>query len=175
MNVLMPDQRAHGKSEGKNITFGIKEREDCALWVEYILNRFGKDAKLVLVGLSMGAATVMMASDIVPEKNVKGIIADCGFSSPKSILTEVSRQMKYPPKIMYFFLKLSAKVFGRFDTDSQSAVKSLSSTRIPILFIHGENDKYVPCFMSRECYDACASEKEIFTRNACHHDGEERH
>ncbi len=162
LNVLLPDQRAHGKSEGKTITFGVKERYDCLSWVNYILNRFGKDTKIILVGLSMGASTVMMASDLAPQ-NVKGIISDCGFSSPKEILTEVARQMHLPAKAAYFFTRLSARVFGSFDPESSSATKSLKNTNIPTLFIHGEDDDYVPCHMSRLCFDACNSEKYILT------------
>ena len=165
----MPDQRAHGKSQGKTISFGVKERRDCALWVDYLTNRLGKDIKIILVGLSMGAATVMMASDIVPPENVKGIIADCGFSSPADILKEVAAQMHYPVKPTYFFLRLGARIFGGFDPEEHSAVKSLRHTSIPVLFIHGENDDFVPCRMSRECHDACASKKQIFTvKNAAH-------
>lgn len=169
LNVLMPDQRAHGKSQGKTISFGVKERRDCALWVDYLTNRLGKDIKIILVGLSMGAATVMMASDLVPPENVKGIIADCGFSSPADILKEVAAQMHYPVKPTYFFLRLGARIFGGFDPEEHSAVKSLRHTSIPVLFIHGENDDFVPCRMSRECHDACASKKQIFTvKNAAH-------
>ncbi len=168
LNVLLPDQRAHGKSGGKTITFGIKERFDCVSWTDYLIDRFGEDTKIILVGLSMGASTVMMASDIAPQ-NVKGIIADCGFSSPKDILTEVAEQMKLPPKAAYFFTRLSARMFGSFDTEGASAVKSVSNTDIPILFIHGENDDYVPCHMSKTCFDACKSEKYLLTvPNASH-------
>lgn len=168
LNVLLPDQRAHGKSGGKTITFGIKERFDCVSWTDYLIDRFGEDTKIILVGLSMGASTVMMASDIAPQ-NVKGIIADCGFSSPKDILTEVAGQMKLPPKAAYFFTKLSARMFGSFDTEGASAVKSVANTDIPILFIHGENDDYVPCHMSKTCFDACKSEKYLLTvPNASH-------
>ena len=168
LNVLLPDQRAHGKSGGKTITFGIKERFDCVSWTDYLIDRFGEDTKIILVGLSMGASTVMMASDIAPQ-NVKGIIADCGFSSPKDILTEVAGQMKLPPKAAYFFTRLSARMFGSFDTEGASAVKSVANTDIPILFIHGENDDYVPCHMSKTCFDACKSEKYLLTvPNASH-------
>lgn len=162
LNILMPDQRAHGKSEGQAITFGIKERYDCLEWVNYITNRFGKDTKIVLIGLSMGAATVMMASDIVPTQNVKGIIADCGFSSPKEILMKVSGEMKIPPRLAYFMLKTGALVYGGFNPDEASPVKSLAKTSLPVLFIHGEADTFVPCTMSHKCHEACVSPKEIF-------------
>ena len=163
LNVLMVDQRAHGKSEGNTITFGIKERHDCAMWVEYVKERFGSDVKIILIGLSMGAATVMMASDIVPYENVKGIIADCGYSSPKEILTEVAGQMKFPKKAAYILLKIGAMIFGGFNPDETSAVKALGNTKIPVLFIHGESDTFVPCQMSHDCHKACGSIKEIFT------------
>ncbi len=160
LNILMPDQRAHGKSEGKHITFGIKEKYDCALWAEYIEKRFGSKIGVVLVGLSMGAATVMMASDIAGE-NVKGIVADCGFNSPKDILTEVSRQMKIPGKLGYFFARLGGRIFGGFDTEETDAMQALSKTKIPVLFIHGDSDNYVPCYMSTLCYESCNSKKDI--------------
>ncbi len=169
LNILMPDQRAHGKSEGKCITFGVKERYDCLEWVKYLKERFGKNIKIVLIGLSMGASTVMMSADIVPEENVKGIISDCGFSSPKAILTEVATQMKLPPKPAYFLLKIGAIVFGGFNPDEYSAVEALQNTKIPILFIHGEKDDFVPCSMTRECHKLCKSQKQIFTvANASH-------
>lgn len=163
LNVLLCDQRAHGKSEGKTITFGVKERLDCMEWIKYLKERFGNDTKLLLVGLSMGAATVMMASDIVPAENVKGIVADCGFSSPKEILTDVAKQMKLPPKLSYFFLKLGARIFGGFNPEEATSVDSLKKSSVPILFIHGEGDTFVPCNMSRDCHEASVSEKHIFT------------
>ncbi len=163
LNVLLCDQRAHGKSDGKTISFGIKERYDCLEWVNYLKNRFGNNIQIVLVGLSMGAATVMMASDIVPPENVKGIVADCGFSSPKEILLEVSKQMKFPPKLAYFFLKLGARIFGGFNPEESSATASLEKSSIPILFIHGEGDTFVPHSMSHLCHKSSASRKDIFT------------
>lgn len=161
MNILIPDQRAHGKSEGNTITFGIKERYDCLCWIKYLKNRFGKDVKIVLVGLSMGASTVVMASDIVPKENVMGIIADCGFSSPKEILTEVAGQMGLPKKIAYFFTRMGAKIFGRFDPEESSSVESVAKTDIPILFIHGEDDGFVPAEMTKLCYEKCKSYKKL--------------
>jgi len=161
LNILMPDQRAHGKSEGNTITFGVKERFDCALWADYIVDRFGKDTKIVLIGLSMGAATVMMASDIVKHQNVKGIIADCGYTSPRDIITDVASHMNIPGRLGYFFARLGARLFGNFDPDDASSVISLSKTKIPVLFIHGDADKFVPCNMSEKCYKECKSKKQI--------------
>lgn len=89
MNVLSVDQRAHGKSEGYTLTFGVKERKDCLSWILYARERFGADQPIILAGLSMGAATVLMASELDLPDNVKGIIADCPYSSPKEIICKL--------------------------------------------------------------------------------------
>lgn len=156
-NALVVDQRSHGKSEGSCITFGIKERKDVLSWIAYILDRFGKDTAIILCGLSMGAATVLMAADLALPENVVGIIADCPFSSPKAIIQKVSRDMHLPAKILYPFVKLGAFLFGHFHLEETSAVDAVSKTRLPILLFHGDDDRFVPCEMSREIKAACAS------------------
>ena len=162
-NVLLPDQRAHGKSEGRVISFGINERMDCLGWVDYLTKRFGNKTQIVLVGVSMGAATVMMASDIVPKENVMAIVADCGYTSAKEIIMHVAGNMHLPSRIGYFFAKLGARIFGNLNISEHSCIDSLRNTQIPLLVIHGESDGYVPCKMSHLCYDVCSSFKEILT------------
>lgn len=162
-NVLLIDERAHGKSEGNVISFGVMERFDCLAWVRYAAERFGKDVPIILVGVSMGAATVLMASNLELPENVKGIIADCGYSSPKAIIRKVAGDKKLPAALLYPFARLGARVFGHFDLEESSAVEALRESRVPVLFIHGEDDRFVPCDMSRECYEACGSEKYLFT------------
>lgn len=161
-NLLIVDQRAHRESGGKSITFGVKERYDCLEWIRYMEERFGNNTEMILVGLSMGAATVLMASELGLPQQVKGIIADCGYSTPKDILTSVIRMMKLPVSPVYFIVRLSAMLFGGFDPDSASATEALKKCRVPILLIHGEADSLVPCEMSKVNYEACASEKELF-------------
>ena len=160
-NVLVVYQRGHRESGGKTITFGVKERYDCLDWIAYVNERFGEETPILLMGLSMGAATVLMAAGLDLPSNVKGIMADCGYSSPKEILQEVIRKMKYPLRITYFFVRMSAKIFGRFDPEDASAVEALKDAKVPVLIIHGDDDRFVPSRMSRENYDACASAKEI--------------
>ena len=160
-NILMVDQRAHRMSGGRTITFGVKERYDCLEWIKYIKAEHGDDTKIILIGLSMGATTVLMAAGHELPDNVKGIIADCGYSSPKDILQSVIKGMKLPVKCTYFFVRLSAIIYGGFDPESVSAEELLRNATVPILFIHGEEDRYVPCEMSRKNYEACASEKEL--------------
>lgn len=156
-NALVVDQRSHGKSGGNCITMGIKERIDCMTWIQYALDRFGKDTKIILAGLSMGAATVLMATDQELPKNVLGIIADCPFSSPKEIIQKVCKDMHFLPAPIYPFIKLGARMFGHFDLEECSAVSSVRHAQIPILLIHGEADRFVPCNMSRKIAKACAS------------------
>lgn len=160
-NVLVVYQRGHRESGGNTITFGVKERYDCLDWIEYINNRFGANTPILLMGLSMGAATVLMAAGLELPTNVKGIMADCGYSSPKEILQEVIKQMGYPVRITYFFVRLSARLFGHFDPEEASAVEALKNAKVPVLIIHGDDDRFVPCKMSHDNYEACTSQKEI--------------
>lgn len=151
-NTLVVDQRASGKSEGTTICFGIKEKYDCLSWINYAKNRFG-DIPIVISGVSMGGATVLMASELELPENVRCIIADCPFSSPEEIIAKETRKMGIPPKIGMIFVKLGALIFGNLRL-SGSAVEAVRKTKIPILLIHGENDTFVPCEMSRKIHSA---------------------
>lgn len=169
-NALLVDQRGHGKSGGKTITFGIKERYDCMDWIRYANRRFGDRTPIVLAGISMGASTVLMTADLGLPANVKGIMADCPYSAPKEILREVMKQMKFPVNVTYTAVKLSAKIFGGFDIEEYSPLESMANCRIPVLFIHGDEDYFVPCEMSQKCFDACISEdkKRVVVKGAAH-------
>ncbi len=148
-NAIVVDQRSHGQSDGTVITFGIKERRDCFCWIEYALKRFGKDVKIILSGLSMGAATVLMVTDLNLPENVKGIIADCPYSSPKEIIMKVAKEMHFPPRLMYPFVWLGGFLFGKFNLSESSALEAIKDCPIPILILHGEDDELVPCEMSK--------------------------
>jgi fermentation-respiration switch protein FrsA (DUF1100 family) len=162
LNTLVVDQRAHGKSEGHTISFGINERWDCLQWAEYAAQRW-PGVPISLAGISMGAATVLMASDLPLPEEVKGIIADCGYSSPRAIIKHVCWSLPKPFRIFYPFTSLSAELFGHFDPDAGSALGAVSNTTLPILLIHGEADGFVPCEMSREIAAACASKVRLET------------
>ena len=138
-------------------------RYDCKCWANYLIDRFGKDTEILLSGLSMGAATVMMAADVGLPNNVKGIMADCGYSSPKEILISVMKSMKLPAKLLYPLARWSAKIFGHFNLEESSAVESMKHCKVPVLLIHGEADDFVPCSMSIACKEACVSEVELVT------------
>ena len=162
-NALIVDHRASGRSEGKVITFGILERRDCLTWVDFAVRKFGKDVKIILTGVSMGAATVMMALGEALPKNVVCVLADCGYSSPKEIIKKVMRDMKLPADLFYPFVKLGAKLFGKFNLEETTPMTGVCRAQIPVIFIHGEDDGFVPCDMSRSLYEACISPKKILT------------
>lgn len=149
-NLLLVDQRAHGKSEGRTISFGIREREDLLCWAEYAVSRFGADTKILLYGVSMGAATVLMAADLPLPENVKGIVADCPYVSPLDIILHVGRSNPLPQWLIRPFVILGAAVFGGFDLRHTDAVHAVQDTKVPILILHGEADNFVPCSMSEK-------------------------
>lgn len=148
-NAIVVDQRSHGQSDGTVITFGIKERKDCLCWIQYAIKRFGKDVPIILSGLSMGAATVLMVTDLNLPENVKGIIADCPYSSPKEIIMKVAKQMHFPPRLMLPFVWLGGFLFGHFNLFESTAMDAIKNCEIPILILHGDADELVPCEMSQ--------------------------
>lgn len=149
-NVLLVDQRAHGRSGGWTISLGVRERYDCLDWVAEAVRRFGTDVRILLTGVSMGAATVLMASGLDLPDNVVGIVADCPFSSPEAIVRKLCREYRLPEAVMLPLIRLGARLFGRFRLDGASSVEAVRRSRVPVLLIHGEDDRFVPCEMSRE-------------------------
>ena len=159
-NLLFVDQRAHGESEGEYITFGVKERLDCVRWAEYIDRRVG--GEIILDGLSMGSTTVLMAAGEQLPASVKGVIADCGFTSPKEIMLKVMESdLKIRCRPLFYLVALMVKLRAGFDVDEYSTIEAMKKNRLPILFLHGTEDKFVPCGMTKSAYEACASEKTL--------------
>ena len=157
-SVLIVDLRGCGKSEGHIATFGILESKDCMAWIDYILDYIDFSAKIILTGVSMGAATVMMTAthEDLPQ-NVIGVLADCGYTSPKEIISKVVDDMGLPRKLIYPIIRLSGKVFGGFDIEEYSPLEAMERFTLPIIFFHGDDDKFVPKEMSIENFEACAS------------------
>ena len=162
-SALVVEQRCSRDSEGNTITFGINERRDCLKWVDFAIRFLGSDIKIILTGISMGAATVMMAAAEPLPDNVIGILADCGYTSAKEIMYHVMRRMKLPPKLCYPFVKLGARLFGHFDLDETSPLEAMRKCKLPVIFFHGEEDDFVPCAMSRENFEACSGKKQLVT------------
>lgn len=162
-NALVVDQRAMGNSGGTTVTFGVRERFDCLQWANYVHDRFGPDVPILLFGLSMGAATVLMASELELPDSVACILADSPYSTPKAIIRKVCQDLHYPPDLVYPFIWLGALIFGRFRLDSCCAKEAVSHAKMPILLIHGQEDHLVPCPMSGEIQRACGSWAESHT------------
>lgn len=144
--------------ETRNLT-----HKDCLAWIDFAIHHFGSDIKLILTGISMGASTVLMAAGRPLPLNVVGVLADCGFSSPKEIIKKCAKDMHIPAHIIYPFIKLGAKIFGHFDLEEYSPMEAMKTCKTPILFFHGEDDSFVPCYMSQKLYNACISPKKLVT------------
>ncbi|MBR6812824.1 MAG: alpha/beta hydrolase [Oscillospiraceae bacterium] len=161
INFLLIEQRGIARSGGNTISFGINERKDCLAWTRYVAERFGEDTKMVLCGVSMGAATVLMASELELPRGVVGITADSGYTSPGAIIREVIRGMHLPVWPAYAFVWLGALIFGRFNLSGSSALKAVKNSRLPIQIFHGDEDRFVPCSMAYELYEAANCDKEL--------------
>ena len=162
-SVLLVDQRCSGKSGGDVITFGIREHKDCLAWLEKMGERFGPDARIILTGISMGAATVLLAAGQPLPDTVIGVLADCGYTSAKDIIQVVIKDMGLPPKLSYPFVKLGARIYGGFDLEEVSPCEEIKKATVPVIFFHGEDDAFVPCYMSKINYDACPTRKALVT------------
>lgn len=160
-SAFIVDQRGSGRSGGKVCSFGINERKDCHSWINFLRKEFGEDVKIILTGVSMGAATVMMAASEPLPSNVKGILADCGYSSPGEIIQLVMQRQGLPPKLIYPFMKLGARIFGHFDLEETSPMEAMKKCTVPVIFFHGEADDFVPCDMSRKNYEVCNAPKTL--------------
>lgn len=157
-SALLIDHRASGHSDGHTITFAILEKRDCLAWVDFAIREFGEDTKLILTGISMGAATVMNAAGEPLPPQVKYVLADCGYTSAREIISKVMREMGLPPKLLYPCARLSGMLFGGFDLDETSPMESVAKATIPMVFAHGDADDFVPYDMSVRLHAACASE-----------------
>ena len=162
-NVLIVDERAHWRSQGHTICFGIKERFDAVSWVKFANQRFGKDKSIFLFGISMGGGTVLMASGQRLPRNVKGIVADCPFNSPKDIIKHVCRKIKLNPDLLWPIIWLAGLVYGRLRVNATTAADEVKRSKIPIVILHGEADDFVPMSMSKEVQKANPSMIEMHT------------
>lgn len=168
-NVLIPDLRSHGLSEGDYIGMGWDDRLDIIDWINTILE-YNPNAEIVLHGVSMGAATVSMVSGEDLPSNVKAIVADCGYTS---VWDEFAYQLddlfSLPEFPILNVSSLVAKVRAGYFLGEASTLKQVAKSKTPILFIHGDEDDFVPYYMMEELYNATSSKKEMLTiKNAGH-------
>ena len=161
--VLYPYMRAHRKSAGKYITFGVKERYDIAGWAE-LLSKKHPDLPLFLYGQSMGGATVIMASGLDLPANTRGVIADSAYYSPKDVIgTALVQSYKVPVFPMLPAMDLWARIIAGYSVTATTCKEALDKTSLPFLFIHGTEDELVPYAMGLQNYEHCHTQKEMLT------------
>ncbi|MGX6428031.1 alpha/beta hydrolase [Levilactobacillus yonginensis] len=169
-NVLLPDDRGHGESAGRYISFGWLDRLDYLQWIQQVIDRSNADVKILMFGVSMGGATMeMLAGESLPPQ-VKAIIADCGYSSIEAELTYLLKRQFHLPKypIEPLVSTISKRRLGYYLGDV-TATEQLKKNKRPILFIHGEKDVYVPVGMAYENYAATHAPKQLWiVKNASH-------
>ena len=161
-SVLYVEQRGQGNSGGDYMGLGLLERYDCKDWVNWINATQGDTLPMYLAGVSMGAATVLMATGLELPENVCGVIADCGFTSPYEIskhVVENNLHMSYG--IRGEIADALCKKKTQIGTRAYSAIDAMKQNTIPVLFIHGADDTFVPVTMTYENYKACAAPKEL--------------
>ncbi|GCF95841.1 alpha/beta hydrolase [Enterococcus florum] len=169
-NVLIPDARGHGKSEGDYVGFGWDERMDYLHWIDQVLAETHSDERIVLHGESMGAATVMMVSGEKMPENVRAIIEDCGYTSAKDELSFQLKQMFGLPSFPLIpVTSLVTKVRAGYFFGEADAVSQLKKNQTPMLFIHGDKDDFVPFYMLNEVYQATDAPKEKFVVKGAKH------
>ncbi len=162
LQCLFVDERAQGDSEGRFITFGVREREDVHVWVDYAANRFGAKHPLFLQGSSMGASAVELASSFRFDGSVRGIVAESGFSSPYEAASAVWREKTpLPAHLAMWLLNGFTRLFADFSLKDRSAAAELAKTEYPALFLHGTADALAPAYMAKQAYEACKSEKTL--------------
>lgn len=162
-NVLVPDARGHGKSEGDYIGFGWHERKDYVKWIDQVLETNGQSEEIVLYGISMGAATVMMTSGESLPTNVKAIIEDCGYSSVNEELAyQLNELFSLPPFPLIQVTSLMTKIRAGYFFGEADAIKQLEKNQLPMLYIHGDADTFVPYEMLDKVYQATNGPKEKY-------------
>lgn len=170
-SLLIIDERACGQSEGDIITFGALEKKDVIAWTEWLNeNKNEEHLPIYLYGVSLGSATVCMSSDHHFPKEVKGIIADCGYASFEDIANQLAKSWFHIPGFPIIpFLNFFCKVKGHFDMKEADATKALSHSTLPVLFIHGTADTFVIPENTKKNYEACTSEKDVLYINEAPH------
>lgn len=162
-SVLYAEQRGQGDSGGDYMGFGMIERHDCRRWLDWINDNCDSDLPVYLGGVSMGAATVLMATGLELPSNVRGVVADCGYTSAHAIWKHVAENnLHLSYGIRGAVANALCKKKINMGTNDYSTVEALRENKIPVLFIHGADDHFVPVEMTYENYEACAAPKKLF-------------
>ncbi|WP_250277740.1 alpha/beta hydrolase [[Clostridium] colinum] len=168
-NVLVPDLRGHGISGGNYVGMGWHDRLDVINWIKEII-KIDKNAKIVLYGVSMGASSILMASGEKLPKNVKCIISDCAFTSAYDIFKHQLKNSKKVPVLPFMYIiNILCKIKNGYSLKKASAINQIKKNKLPIFFIHGAIDNFVPTHMVFDLYKSANCEKELMIVNNAGH------
>lgn len=165
-NVLLPDARGHGQSEGNYIGYGWREKVDVKKWAEKVIKRNGNKSQIAIFGVSMGGATTMMSSGLKMPKQVKAYIEDCGYTNVKDEIEHEAEDLYHFPAFPRFplveVLSGITRIRAGYFLKDASSVKQVAKNKRPILFIHGAKDTFVPTKMVYQNYKAANGPKELW-------------
>lgn len=169
-NLFTADARGHGESEGDYIGFGWHDRLDYVQWIERIIDELGPETEIVLHGLSMGAATVLMTSGEPLPKQVKAVVADSPYTSVHDMFAYQMKRMFHLPSFPVLnTTSLVTKFKAGYSLKEASALEQVQKTSVPILYIHGRADTFVPTDLTEQLYAATQSDKELFLVEGASH------
>lgn len=159
-NVLAPDARGHGKSAGDYFGMGWLDRLDYLGWIEYLIQTYGEDIQIILHGQSMGAASLMMMVGEPLPKQVKFLVEDCGYTGVYELFGyQLWRKYKIPGFLLLPFANIVTRIKNGFSLKEASSVRQLKKTQLPIIFVHGAEDTFVPTEMMQKLYAAVQGAK----------------
>ncbi len=161
-NIFLIDHQSAGESDGDRISLGYYESRDMLLWIDFMLEKFGKDIKISFHGFSMGSASVILlcGNNDLPQ-NVKFAVADCSFASIKNLFSTVTRNYHIPAGLVIKTVDRINRIKQGFSFDDVSPVKAAKNIKIPFLFCHGDADGLIPVKDCYEIYANCPVEKDI--------------
>ncbi len=168
-NILLPDLRAHGESEGKYIGMGWLDRKDILKWMDLVI---GMDplCEIILHGVSMGGSAVMMTAGEDMSENVKAVVEDCGYSSVWDIFSDEAKYMFHIPDFpLIYTASFFSKLRVGYGFKEASAYEQIKKAKVPVLFIHGSKDNFVNTDMSERLFDACPSGKKMYIAEGAGH------
>ncbi|MCR4901394.1 MAG: alpha/beta hydrolase [Butyrivibrio sp.] len=164
-NTLLPDLRGHGKSEGGYAGFGIQDRYDILQWIYWIIKR-DKDAKIVLHGVSMGAATVLMTTGERLPENVKAAVEDSSYTTVKEQFADVYHMLKgsfFPVALPLWIIRMEIKLRADYDINDGDCIAAVKRSATPTMFMHGDSDRFINPKMCKRLFEASTCEKEYCT------------
>ncbi|MBT2599215.1 MULTISPECIES: alpha/beta hydrolase [unclassified Oceanobacillus] len=169
-HMLTPDLRGHGQSDGDYIGFGWHDRLDMMNWIDKVIERFGDDVEIVLQGVSMGASTMLMTSGEELPGNVKAIVADCPYTSVADLFDyQIDRMYNLPSFPFIPSTSLITQMFAGYSFNEASALDQVQTTDIPIFYVHGKEDQFVPTEMTETLYEKTSSPKELLLVDSAGH------